>query len=209
MRFGEDRLGGHVEAVHDGAGLVVEAAAVGRVGADRAAVEAGRECEPSVGAALRAMAVEDVRLQAAIGSVEGIERRRVERVRVAPHRHAGDAKREPWPELVEGLGGALAAGRAVAEDADVEAARDLRPGDVDDMAEQAADRRPEDMQDAKRRAEARGVRMAREGGEVPARLGVQNHRSLITMVSPGRTGKVIGTAAVTSLPSLPWRVSSA
>ena len=82
-------------------------------------------------------------------------------------------------------------------------------GDVDDMAEQAADRRPEDVQDAKRRAEARGVRMAREGGEVPARLGVQNHRSLITMVSPGRTGKVIGTEAVTSLPSLPWRVSSA
>jgi hypothetical protein len=35
------------------------------------------------------------------------------------------------------LGGALAAGRAVAEDADVEAARDLRPGDVDDMAEEA------------------------------------------------------------------------
>ncbi len=207
--LGEDRLGGHVEAVHDGAGLVVEAAAVGRVGADRAAVEAGRERQPSIGAALRAVAVEDVRRQAAIGAVEGIERRGVERVRVAPHRHAGDAEREPRPELVEGLGGALAAGRGIAEDADVEAARDLRPGDVDDMAEQAADRGPEDVQDAKRRAEARCVRMACEGGEVPARLGVQNHRSLITMVSPGRTGKVIGTEAVTSLPSLPRRVSSA
>jgi len=61
------------------------------------------------------------------------------------------------------LGGALAAGRGIAEDANVEAARDLRPGDVDDMTEQAADRRPEDVQDAKRGAEARCVRMAREG----------------------------------------------
>ena len=153
--------------------------------------------------------MQHIRLLGAAKAGEGGESRKVEGMRVAPHRNTGDAEREPWPELDESLGGALAAGRRIAEDADVEAARDLRPGDVDDMAEQAADRRPEDVQDAKRRAEARCVRMAREGGEVPARLGVQNHRSLITMVSPGRTGKVIGTAAVTSLPSLPWRVSSA
>ena len=42
--------------------------------------------------------------------------------------------------------------------------------------------------------------MAREGGEAPDRLGVQNHRSLITMVSPGRTGKVIGTALQAAYP---------
>jgi hypothetical protein len=69
-------------------------------------------------------------------------------VRVSPHRHARDAEREAWPKLGQRLSGAVAAGGRIAEDADIEPARDLGACDddandlvglADALAEAAAD----------------------------------------------------------------------
>jgi hypothetical protein len=70
-------------------------------------------------------------------------------MRVAPHRDARDAERQPGTQLLQSLRGARAARRGIAEDADVEAARDLGPGDVDDVPEEPADGSAEDVQDAR------------------------------------------------------------
>ncbi|MDF3062103.1 MAG: hypothetical protein K0S06_2212 [Microvirga sp.] len=160
---------------------------MGRVGADRRAVEPRGERRARIGAPLRAVGVQHVRLQGAVDAGEAQERGGVERVRVAAHRNAGDAELETRPKLGERLGGTLAAGRGIAEDADLQPARDLRPRHVDDVAEEPADRRAEDVQDAQPTARVRDVG-GRERDRAGMRLGVQNQRSLITIVSPGRTG---------------------
>jgi hypothetical protein len=50
------------------------------------------------------------------------------------------AERQPWRELGQRLVGALAAGEAVGENADMMAAIDLAVGEVKDMTNDAADR---------------------------------------------------------------------
>ena len=68
--------------------------------------------------------------------------------------------------------GAGAAGRAVADDADVMTARGLAARDIEDMPENAADRSAGDMHDLERFEIGHG----------------QNQRSETSMVSPGRSG---------------------
>ena len=66
----------------------------------------------------------------------------------------------------------VAAGRAVADDADVMAARGLAARDIEDVPENAADRRAGDVHDLERFEIGHG----------------QNQRSQTSMVSPGRSG---------------------
>ena len=68
-------------------------------------------------------------------------------MRIAPHRHAREAKRELRRQFPENLVGARAAGAAIGDQADAVAARGLFAGQIDHMAEQAADRRAKDVQD--------------------------------------------------------------
>ena len=70
--------------------------------------------------------------------------------RFAADREPVHAELQPRRELGQRLVGALAAGEAVGEDADMMAAIDLAVGEVEDVAEDAADRRAHGVQDAKR-----------------------------------------------------------
>ena len=69
-------------------------------------------------------------------------------VRLAQHRQAQDAELEHRLERGEVLGGALAAGQRIGDEADRMAARHLLAGQVDDVPEQAAERGPQHVQDA-------------------------------------------------------------
>jgi hypothetical protein len=64
-----------------------------------------------------------------------------------PHRQALKAEREPRREFGQDLFGARPAGRAIGDEADAVAARDLAAGEIEDMAEQTADRRAENVDD--------------------------------------------------------------
>jgi len=70
--------------------------------------------------------------------------------------NAMNAKLEPGREFGQRLVGALAAGEAVGENADVVAAIGLAMGEIEDMTEDPADRRAYCMQDTKRLVWLRG-----------------------------------------------------
>ena len=54
--------------------------------------------------------MQHIRLLGAAKAGEGGESRKVEGMRVAPHRNTGDAERQPGAQLLERLGGALTTG---------------------------------------------------------------------------------------------------
>ena len=167
----QDSLGAHVEPVQRGAGLVVVAAAVRRVGADHGLAAAQRR-EAGVDAALGAVPVQHVR-----GDRTGAARHRVQgceigHVGVSPHWHPGHAQRQAGSEVGERLRSPLAAGRGVADDPDAVPRRRLEPGEVHHVPEQAADGGTEYVQDAA----GRGV----------GRAGGHDHGKVLQAAARGR-----------------------
>ena len=77
-------------------------------------------------------------------------RTQIAEVRIAPHRDAGNAKRQRGAQLAERFVSPRAAGLAVRDHADCVAARNLFARKVSDMAEQAAERCPQHMQNPQR-----------------------------------------------------------
>lgn len=112
-------------------------------------------------------------------------------MRLAMDRDAMDAELQPRPDLTENGIGALAAGPAVGNDADGVAALDLSGCKIEDMAEDSANGRAHHVQDAQR-----GIGGIGHG---------QNHRSPMTMVSPGLSSVPGGTTACIA-PVSPVRV---
>ena len=74
----------------------------------------------------------------------------VARQRLAANRRAVNAELEPGGDFRQRLLGAIAAGQAVGDDADMVAAFGLAVGEIEDVAKDAADRRARCVQDPKR-----------------------------------------------------------
>lgn len=142
----EPALDAHVEAVAQGAGLVVVAAAMGRVGPDRG--QAPHQGEAGIDAALGAVAVEHVGAHRRGAAGDRPQGQEVGGVGIPPHRNSGDAQRQARSEFGQGLVGAVAPGAGVADEADPVPSRRLEAGEIDHVAEQAANGRAEDVQDA-------------------------------------------------------------
>jgi hypothetical protein len=134
--------------------------------------------------------VEHIRPQLPNSPAHSSEGCKVERVRIAPHGHAGDAEGKAWTQALEKFVRPGSPGGGVAQDADRVASVDLAARYVEDVAEQAPNRGAEDVQDSE-------TLLARHGGNFgdlaavarPRRaVNVQNQRSLTTIVSPGFNG---------------------
>ena len=102
------------------------------------------------GAGLRAVSVQDVRLQAADERGELRPEQCIGRVRLAADGDAVHAEREPRLHFGERRIGAFAAGEAVGENANLMPAFDLALCEIEDVAKDAADRRAHRMQDSQR-----------------------------------------------------------
>ena len=124
------------------------------------------------------------------GPADARQGREVERVRIAPHGHARDAKGKARTQALEKLICAGSSAGRVAQDADLVAAVNLAPGHVKDVAEQAPHRGAEDVQDAEAPLARHGRVLGQpDTGARPQRVvNVQNQRSLTTIVSPGFSG---------------------
>src|SRR6185312_14146709 len=102
------------------------------------------------GASLGAVAVQHIRLQSGDQAAKAHPHRKVGRPRLAVTGDAVYAKREARGDLCKRLVGALAAGEAVGNDADLVAAVGLAVGEIDDVTENAADRRAHRVKDFER-----------------------------------------------------------
>ena len=153
---------------------VVQRAAVRRVDADGVL----RRHQPDEAAALGAVAVVDIGVQSREMARHRAEGPDVARADLARHRESRNAKLHLRRDGRKRRVGAGAAGRAVADDADLVAARRLAAGDIEDVPENAADRGPRHMHD---------LQALRIGHR-------QNQRSPTSMVSPGRSGARSGSA---------------
>ena len=102
------------------------------------------------------MAVQHVRRQLRDQSHETRVRQQIRRRRLAVDGNAMNAKLEPGREFGQCLVGAIAAGEAVGENADMVATIGLSVGEIEDMTENPADRRAYRMQDTKRLVWLRG-----------------------------------------------------
>src|SRR5271156_1446375 len=125
------------------------------------------------------MAVQDVGRQLPDQAHETHPRQQIRRRRLAVNGNAMNAKLEPGREFGQCLGGALAAGEAVGENADMVAGIGVSVGKIEDMTENPADWRAYRMQDAKRLVWLRG-----HG---------QDWRSPARVVSPGLSEVPSGT----------------
>ena len=127
---------------------MVEAAAVGRVAADRDTTPSGEAGQAGVESAFRAMAMHDVDAQRSGvgGHPDGVER--IAQVRLARHRHALDAEFEDGLECREVVRRRLAAGERIDDETDGVPPSDLFTGQVEHVSEQAAERRAQHVQDA-------------------------------------------------------------
>src|SRR5271155_1694909 len=96
------------------------------------------------------MSMQDVRLQPPDQAHEMHPYQNVCGQRFAADGQTMDAKLEPRRDFRQRGLGALAAGQAVGNNADVVAAVGLSVGEIQDMAEDSADRRPHRMQYTKR-----------------------------------------------------------
>src|SRR5690606_1866505 len=153
LAFEDDAVGQPLQAALDpeidhaleASGIVVQAAAVRRV--------VGAGAEPPRGktgkhAALGAVAVDDVGPQVAAPVPYRQRRRQIERRDGARHLQPPDAEGADMLEFRQRFGRLLAAGQAVADDADLGAASGKAPGQVADVTEQPADRGSEAEDDA-------------------------------------------------------------
>ena len=125
------------------------------------------------------MTVQHVRLQLANHALESGPHQKIARQRLTANRRAVNAELETRGDFCQRLLGALAAGEAVGDDADVMAAVGLAVGEIEDMAENPADRRARCVQDTKRLT-------VNERHD-------QNQRSSTSTVSPGLRGVPGGT----------------
>ena len=121
----------------------MQAAAVGRVDADRVAAAD----QPRVSPALGAVAVQDIRAGLARAPRHMALCGDIARADMPAHRHAAQPQREMGSERGEGRIGAFAAGRGIRHDADLVAARGLRARQIEDVTKQPADGRAQDVQD--------------------------------------------------------------
>ena len=114
------------------------------------------------------------------------EGEQIGRAELAVDREPRNAKLERGRDCSQSRFGPRPAGRAVADDADVVAARGLAAGDVEDVPEDSADRGARHVHDPERLMSVHD----------------QNQRSLTVMMSPGRTGVRIGMVRRTGTPSI-------
>ena len=106
---------------------------------------------PGEDAALGAMTVQDIGLEIANVPVEAACGFQVARGDLAPHRETRDAEGELRGEAGNGRILERAAGRSVANDANLMAGPGLGDRQIRDVAENAADRSADDMNDAQGR----------------------------------------------------------
>ena len=137
-----------IEHAFERAFVEVEAAAMGGVDAgDRPlSPEPGRD-HPAIGAALGAMAVQNV--EADLGEMfqNVTHRDEIAQRNAATHRDAAGAERESGRDGGDDLVFELAAGQGVADDADIVTGSGLCVDQIDDVAEDAADRGANDVND--------------------------------------------------------------
>ncbi len=139
----EKPLDGAINHAAQGAAAEMQRAAVRRVDADGGA---GR-IKPDEGAALGAVSVQHVRMERRAMPRYLHEAREVSRPELALHGKPRDAELHLRRDSRERGLGAGAAGRAVADDADVMTARGLAARDIEDVPENAADRSTGDVHD--------------------------------------------------------------
>ncbi len=145
-RSGEQPLDTHVNAMQGAARPVIVAAAMGRIGPDRAGTR--HRAEAREHAALGTMAMENRSAGRPYAFAHAEQDGQVGRMRVPLHRKADAAEREMGREVCESPSGTLAAGIGVANDADLMTRRRLDPNEVEHMPEQAAHGCPKDVEDA-------------------------------------------------------------
>ena len=171
-------LEAHVDASRRGRGVIVQAAAVRRVAAhDRlAGALHGAGNEARVGAALGAVAVDDVEVELERPLRDGAQGGDVAQAELAAHGHPQKTKSQVRRQPFEAILGESVGGGRIAHDADPVAAPGLLQAQVADMAEEPAHRRAQAMQDAKPlprrslgdgtlRASARRRRACRRAGQ--------------------------------------------
>lgn len=164
--FLHEAFAGEVEQAHGRECGVVQAAAVRGVDLER-----GTAGKAHIGAALGAVAVQHIRIGAGGTRVHMRDRRAVAVADVPAHRHPRHAQRQGLLECCELPVGRVAAGAGIRDDTDRMAALCLLGRQISDVPEQSSDRRAENVQDA-------------EGLRHP----LQNQRSSMVIVSPGRIG---------------------
>lgn len=132
---------------------IMQRAAVRRVDADRTRQNARQTHE---GAGLRAMPVKDVRCACPRDAGKFAKRENVRRMRLATNGDPVHAELHARGDGGKRRVGALSAGEAVGENADVVSGVRLAVGEIEDVANDSSDRRADGMQDAKRAG--RGLR---------------------------------------------------
>jgi len=108
--------------------------------------EPGRD-QPAIGAALGAMAVQDVGADLGEMFQHVPHCDEIAQGNAATHRDAGGAEREPGGDGGDDLGFEPTAGQGVADDADIVTGSGLSIDQIDDVAEDAADRGANDVDD--------------------------------------------------------------
>ncbi len=144
----QDLLGRKIEFTRHCIVTKQKAAAMGRVGANRAPRIEGHA---GIGAAFRTVAVHDIGTDLRNPAHDMGQRDGVSESDVAAHRKSADAERERGRKFTENLISARAAGVAVRYQSDTVATGDLLAREVEDVTEQAANRRTKDVQDVQRR----------------------------------------------------------
>ena len=174
--FEQEQLGAAAEIPLDraidhaaqGVAAVMQRAAVRRVDPNGR----GRRHQPRKGAALGAVPVQHIGIERGEVARHANEAHQVGGAQFAPHGHPRNAKLHVRRDCRKRSLRARAAGRAVADDADVMPKCGLAACDVDDVTEHAADRGAGDVHDL-------------QGFEIGHG---QNQRSETSTVSPGRSG---------------------
>src|SRR6202171_5430082 len=182
--FEQEQIGGvhqrafeaAVECALDRIQRVMQRAAMRRIDSN-GAIGAGFQADE--GAGFGAMAVQDVRLQPPDQTHDMRPYQHIGGKRFAANGKTMNTKREARRDRRQRRLGALAAGQAVGDNADVVATVDLPVGEVEDVSEDSADWRAHRVQDTKRV-------IGHHGHD-------QNQRSPTRMVSPGPSAVPSGT----------------
>ncbi len=148
----EDSFGGKIEAAGERSGVIVEAAAVRGIDAGYARTRCPQQCadDPRVGAALGAVAVQDIGIERTDFLHQPQGGREVRRRQLPAHRRTFEAEGKEGRHFGDDLFRERRANRGVADDADRVAGAGLSLGEVADVAKQAADWRAEAVYDLQR-----------------------------------------------------------